>query len=53
VTAVREKMKKIVQINFKFKNPKHEVEKHWLKHAHAEEIYLFLTAFSAEASYGS
>jgi len=27
------KMKKIVQINFKFKNPKPEVEKHWLEGA--------------------
>ena len=27
-------MKKIVQINFKFKNPRTVVERHWLEHAH-------------------
>jgi hypothetical protein len=27
-------MKKIVTINFKFKNPRAKVEKHWLEHAH-------------------
>jgi hypothetical protein len=31
---VKEKMKKIVQLNLKFKTTKAKLEKHWLEHAH-------------------
>ena len=34
MSEVRRTAKKIVQINFKFRNPRSEVEKHWLKGAH-------------------
>jgi hypothetical protein len=34
IAGVSRRVKQIVQLNFKFRNPRAKVEKHWLEHAH-------------------